>query len=175
MATAIDRLVERQDAVLNFLRDSNQLSMALDFEDSYRKLLVMACGSLFESYLLAHIYDFARSSSDIRVAEFVKNKALNPQYHTLFKWDAANVNQFLGVFGEAYKQRISTELNANVSLNQGVRDFLQIRAERNRLAHGILGEIAHDLTVQEIKDKFYSAWSFLQYLAGPLTIDSSTT
>lgn len=173
MATAIDRLVERQDAVLKFLSDANQLSMALDFEDSYKKLLVMACGSLFEFHLITHINSFVGRSSDIRVAELVRNKALSRQYHTLFKWDASNVNSFLGVFGENYKQRVSVELNANASLTTGMRNFLQIGAERNRLAHGNLGEISPDLTVQEIKEKFYSAWAFLQYLTSTLEIAPS--
>lgn len=170
MSTAIDYLIKRQDAVLDFLRDSNQLSMALDFEDSYKKLLIMACGSLFESHLVTHICDFAKSGSDIRIAELVKNKALNRQYHSLFKWDAANINHFLGVFGDVYKERISAELGANERLTEGMRNFLQLSAERNRLAHGNLGEISPDLTVQEIKDKFYSAWSFLGYLSGTLTV-----
>jgi hypothetical protein len=172
MSTAIDRLVERQDAVLTFLRDSSQLSMALDFEDSYKKLLIMACGSLFETHLVNHICDFARVAADPRIAELVKNKALSRQYHTLFNWEAANVNQFLSVFGDVYKQRISGELAASAALTRGMRDFLQIGAERNRLAHGNLGEISPDLTVQEIKDKFYSAWSFVSYVTGTLAIDS---
>ena len=168
MATVIDRLVERQDAVLNFLREANQLSMAMDFEDSYKKLLIMTCGSWFESYLINHICDFAKSAADPRISELVKNKALNRQYHTLFKWDAANINQFLGMFGEAYKQRVSAVLNEDIVLTKGMRDFLQIGVERNRLAHGNLGEISPDLTVQEIKDKFYSAWLFLQFLTSTL-------
>ena len=172
MATAIDNLVQRQDAVLSFLRQANQLSMALDFEDSYRKLLVMACGSQFETYLVAHICDYAKVAADERIAELVKNKAMSRQYHSLFKWDAANVNSFLGVFGETYKGRVSKQLASDEVLMKGVRDFLQIGAERNRLAHGNLGEISPDLTVEEIKEKYQSAWGFLQYLTSTLVLDA---
>jgi hypothetical protein len=169
MTTAIDLLIERHDAVLNFLRESNETSMALDFEDSYKKLLVLTCSSLFESLLINSIYDFAKNSSDdARIAELVRNKALSRQYHTFFDWDKTNVNKFLGVFGEGYKQDVVENLNINESLMQGMRDFLQIGALRNRLVHGNLVEASPDLTVLEIKEKFYSAWVFLEYLSGTL-------
>ncbi len=168
MTTAVEALIQRQDAVLAFLRDNGQLSLAIDFEDGYRPLLVLACGSFFESYLTDHLCNFARELSDPRIAEFLKNKALKRQYHTLFNWEAANISQFVAMFGEEYKAATNGAINSDDKLNQGMRNFLQLGAERNRIAHSSLSAISPDLTIDEIKQRYFDAWAFLQFLCGTL-------
>ena len=170
MPTAVDALIQRQDAVLAFLRENGQVSLALDFEDSYRPLLVLACGSLFETHLTDHLVEFARAASDPRIAEFVRNKGLKRQYHTLFSWDQANINQFLGLFGEPFRAAVSTAINSDENLVQGMRGFLQLGAERNKIAHTNLSAISPELTIEEIKQRYASAWNFLQFLCGKLAV-----
>ena len=168
MPTAVDALIERQDAVLAFLRESGQISLAIDFEDTYRPLLVLACGSFFETYLTDHLCTFALEASDSRLAAFLKNKGLKRQYHTLFDWERSNVNAFLGLFGEDYKSATRQTIESNEKLAQGMRNFLQLGAERNRIAHINLSAISPDLTLDEIKQRYSSAWAFLQFLCSTL-------
>jgi hypothetical protein len=169
MTTAVEALIQRQDAVLAFLRDNGQVSLAIDFEESYRPLLVLVCGSFFESHLTDHLSAFARKVSDPRIAEFLKNKALKRQYHTLFSWEQANINQFLGLFGEEYKATTSGTINADEKLIRGMRNFLQLGAERNKVAHSHLSAISPDLTIDEIKQRYSDAWAFLQFLCSTLS------
>jgi hypothetical protein len=168
MPTAVEALIQRQDAVLAFLRDNGQLSLAIDFEESYRPLLVLACGSFFETHLTDHLCAFARAVSDPRIAEFLKNKALKRQYHSLFNWEQANINQFLGLFGEEYKAAISGAINSDEKLVRGMRNFLQLGSERNKVAHSNLSALSPDLTIDEIKQRYSDAWVFLQFLCSTL-------
>jgi hypothetical protein len=168
MPTAVEALTERQDAVLVFLREAGQISLAIEFEESYRKLLVMACGSFFEAHLTDHLCDFALAVADLRIAQLVKNKGLKRQYHSLFTWDAANVNTFLGLFGEEFKTSVAREIVTENGLMLGMRSFLLLGSERNKLAHGNLGAVSTDLTIDEIKRHYDAAWNFLQFLCGKL-------
>lgn len=171
MATAIDRLIERHDCILAALTSASEISDALVFEDTYKKLLILACGSFFEDHLVTHLCDFARRAADPRVAELVRNKALSRQYHTLFDWDGArNVNRFLGLFGEDHKRKVGAKIAADRELDSAMQAFLLVGAERNRLAHGNLAVLSPDLTVEEIKSKYRDAWTFLQYLCQELSV-----
>jgi len=170
MATAVEALIQRQDAVLAFLRDNGQLSLAIDFEGSYRPLLVLACGSFFESYLTDHLCSFTLKSSDPRVAAFIKNKSLKRQYHTLFNWEQANINQFLGFFGEEYKAATIAAINSDKDLLQGMRDFLQLGSARNSVAHSNLSALSPDLTIEDIKQLYSRAWTFLKFLCNTLDV-----
>lgn len=115
-----------------------------------------------------HLCDFARAVADPRIAEFLKNKALKRQYHSLFDWERANVNQFLGLLGEDYKAATAALITADESLAQGMRHFLQLGAERNKIAHSV-SAISPDLTIGEIKQRYDNAWRFLQFLCSTLS------
>lgn len=171
MTTAIDLLIERHDRILAALQGGGEISDGLVFEDSYKKLLILACGSFFESHLVTHLNEFARSAADPRIAAFVRNKALSRQYHTLFDWDGVrNVNRFLALFGDEHKKQVVSKIASDPQLEPAMHAFLLVGAERNRLAHGNLAALSPDLTVAEIKEKYRQAWLFLQFLCSELSV-----
>lgn len=163
--TVIDALASRNDAIVGFLREKGEVSLALDAEANFKKLLVMACGSFFEEQLTGVLEAFAGRSGEARLAAFVRNKALKRQYHSLFKWDAANVNGFLGLFGEVFAKKVTKELADSEELTRSMRSFLWLGERRNQLAHGNIAAVPIDETKDEILEKFSAAWKFVRYVA----------
>ena len=56
-------------------------------------------------------------------------------YHTWFKWDDTNANQFFGLFGSEFKLAMNNRVKESEELRTSIRAFLEIGNERNRLVH----------------------------------------
>lgn len=112
-------------------------SLVIAAGDSFRKALVMAAASYFEHCLSMCVLDFVqeRAAGNGLVVGLVKNKAVSRQYHTWFKWDDTNANQFFGLFGTSFKQMMSDRVKASDELRLSIRAFLEIGNERNKLIH----------------------------------------
>ena len=139
--------------------------MAININEHFRKVLLLSCASYFESQITGTIIEFVESNSrDARICCFLKNKALKRQYHTLFNWEANNINAFLGLFGEDFKDKISKEIKDNSELSQQAKDFLIIGNERNKMVHENFLEYKLDKTFEEIVVLHNSAMKFIEYI-----------
>lgn len=100
--TPVDRLYDESASVIRALVGLSEPSLAVAAGDSFRKALVLAAASYFEHRVSSCVLEFIRERADGSglVVAFVKNKAVSRQYHTWFKWDDTNANQFFGAVWE---------------------------------------------------------------------------
>jgi hypothetical protein len=162
--TVIDGLLARHAELDGFLRERNEISLALDAEANFKRLLVMACGSYFEEQITAAVEQFAEMTGGTRLGAFVRNKALNRQYYTLFDWKGNNINSFLALFGEEFKETVGRLIQMNSSLKEGMKAFLELSNHRNQLAHRNLAAVPVEKTIAEIRQQYGAAWAFVQFL-----------
>ena len=162
MATVIDGLIHRQEEILAFLKESGELSLALEFESNLKKLLVMACGSYFESEVISWLEQYSSENAEPRLCSLIRNKALKRQYFTMFDFEAGtNANRFWGLFGADFKESVSREISQDQTHERAIRDFLKLGLERNLLAHANLAAATVDLTLEEVKQMYMRASMFI--------------
>ncbi len=162
--TVIDGILDRFESLLEFLDKSGEVSLALEADANFKKLLVLACGSFFEEQVTSMIERFVARYNDARLVTFVRRKALERQYHSLFDWDASNANKFFAFFGDQFKDAATKRLQADQELQKGMRSFMRLGQSRNVLAHGNLAANAVDGTREELVNQYREAVGFLRFL-----------
>lgn len=134
----IEELQKNYNDIRQYLIENGQISFLSNVEDYYKKILILSCASLFENQICKTIYDSARSKCPIEFSEFIRNKAIERQYHTYFNWKATNssgINTFIALWGDEFKKLFNQKINADEKLKKGAYDFLILGNERNLLAH----------------------------------------
>ena len=165
--TVIDGLLQRYGELRTFLQERGEVSLSIETEANFKKLLIMACGSYFEEQITSAIDRFATSIGEARLASFIRNKALERQYHTFFDWKTVkNVNSFLVLFGQHFKDTVGAAIGADDDLVAGMRAFLELGQQRNLLAHGNLGAMSTPKTLDEIEGQYRRAHTFVRFLIG---------
>ena len=166
MGSPIDKLILDYNELTKFLLESGQLSESINVKDHYRKILLLSCASYYETRIVSVVKNFVKQkSSDEKLCEFVSNKAINRQYHTYFNWkEKNNINNFLGLFGDNFKNKVSTEIRQDESLESNVTAFLIIGAERNSIVHENFLEYNLEKTFEEIVELHNKAIRFIEYL-----------
>lgn len=164
--TPVDRLYEESSDVIKALGVSEP-SSAISAGDIFRKALVLAAASYFEYRVSGCVLDFVeeRANGDALVIGLVKNKAISRQYHTWFKWDDTNANQFFSLFGAAFRQVMVDRVRANDDLKASIRAFLEIGNERNKLIHQDFASFALEKTLDEIYALYEKSLVFVDGLA----------
>jgi hypothetical protein len=162
--TIIDRLYENNEMLLSYLRENGEYSLLSNEESSFPKVLLLAVASYFEEKVKQILLDFFQEQTTPPLFHFVKNKAIERQYHTFFNWKAANANQFFGLFGEEFKDFMDAEIKDNDTLNDAIRAFMEIGRTRNALVHENFATFPLQKTAKEIYDLYQQALLFLQML-----------
>lgn len=162
--TIVDRLYNEFQALVAYLTQKGEISFQVTADDNFRKTLLLAAASYFENQICDDIIRFTEkvSSSNARLVEFVKNKAVSRQYHTFFSWDTRNANTFFGLFGESFRNSMADEIKNNSSLDDAIKAFIELGAERNRLVHENFGTFYLDKTVKEIYQLYKDAFLFVE-------------
>lgn len=142
-------------------------SLAIAAADNFRKALVLASASYFEHRISSCVLEFVQecAKGNDLVVGFVKNKAISRQYHTWFKWDESNANQFFGLFGSSFKQAMTERVNASEELRSSIRAFLEVGNERNKLVHQDFASFALEKTLDEIYSRYRQSLLFVDNLA----------
>jgi len=163
MSTPVDRIHSESIEIIRSLKDAGEISLALSAEDSLRKALLLAAASYFEYKLTNDVFAFVESvtNRDSLVGSLVKSKAISRQYHTWFDWDKSNANKFFGLFGEEFKTHMNGKISISSDLMDGIKSFLLIGSERNRLAHGDFASFSMSLTAQDIYMHYSAALKFV--------------
>jgi len=96
MPSIIDRIYEENEVLLNYLEERGQISLRSNVDNNFRKTLLLSAASYFESEIKESIVKFVTEfvSDENPILEFVKNKAIERQYHTYFSWKGRNANSF---------------------------------------------------------------------------------
>ena len=173
--TPVDRLYNESSAVLQALQGVPDLSLQVTAADHFRKALLLATASYFEHRVCSCVIEFVRerSGGSTLIESFVRNKAISRQYHTWFKWDETNANQFFGYFGADFKSAMSTKVRDSSDLKSSVQAFLEIGNERNKLVHQDYATFALEKTLDEIYSLYKVACQFVEYL--PIALRESNT
>ncbi len=165
MSIPIQKFIDEYDELYKTLISQNQISMAINISEHYRKVLLLSCASYYESQITDTIQEFVKSNSgDARIYCFLNNKAIKRQYHTFFNWDDNNISQFLGLFGSDFKDKIKSEIKKDPELTQNIKDFLAVGNERNKMVHENFLEYKLDKTFEEIVNLHKSAIKFIEYI-----------
>lgn len=159
----IDKLYREYEDIIKLLDKHGDLSLRSTAQDNFRKTLLMAVASYFEYKIIKNLIDFFQKNTNENDAclEFLKNKAIYRQYHTFFKWDAKNANQFFGLFGQSFKEYMEIEIKKDENLNSSVKAFLELGNERNLLVHGNYITYPLEKTTDEIYILYQKATYFV--------------
>ena len=129
------------------------------------KVMLLSCASYFEAEIQELIKKFVKQQSlDDRVLSFVQNKAIARQYHTYFKWDGKNVNSFLAMFGNDFKNEVQRKIADNEELKIQMKAFLEIGNERNKMVHENFLTYSLEKTFEEIVDLYHKGKQFVLFL-----------
>ncbi len=166
MKTLIDVMFEGSQELKGYLQSQDQISFLNDVDDQSRKALLLSAASYFEQKITELLNEHIRyvTTQNTLVISFVKNKAISRQYHTFFKWDDTNANQFWGLFGTDFKNEMKELLRRNTELDESVKAFLELGNERNKLVHGNFASFSLEKTSEEIYALYKKAVSFIDFL-----------
>ena len=81
----VERLYGEFRVLAETLEKNSEASLRITADDCFRKALLLSAASYFESAVTTQVIQFFETSSkSSRSVEFVRRKALQRQYHTLF-------------------------------------------------------------------------------------------
>ncbi len=163
--TSVDDLYrDFQDIVGNL--DQLEGSLRVTAEDTFRKSLLLAAASYFESEIKEHIMRLAgkHSGSNEMIVAFVRKKAVERQFHTYFQWESRNANSFFGLFGQGYKSYMTERVNVNQKYDEAIQAFLELGQARNQLVHQTFGSFRLERTSEEIFELYKKACIFVNSL-----------
>lgn len=159
--------------IMQYLEVNNQISFKVVADIHLKKVLLLSAASYFEDKVKEIILNFVEKNSNESnrsiIKHFVKNKALERQYHTFFSWDAKNANTFFSLFGQDFKKEADDDVKASLELKKSIQDFLELGNLRNELVHENFAIYPVEKTAEEIYQLYRSANQFVEYLSSKLT------
>ena len=164
---AIAELRRTHEEVMQLVRGSGDMSLALRVEAEFKKALVMAAASYFESTLTGIVleaFDEGTNGNGVLVS-FVRAKAVERRYHDWFNWKVSNANQFFGAFGTDFKEHMERKQKGAPEARRAVSAFLQLGHLRNEVAHKNYAVYSVQLTVDEIVRLYEDASKFVSEFA----------
>jgi hypothetical protein len=164
MATIVDHLYADNLTLLAYLNKSGEISLASTVNESFPKALVLSAASYFESFIQDAIVRVVAECTGPANAllEFVKNKAIERQYHTYFQWDRSNANSFFGLFGSEFRDFMVAQVKASPQLASSIAAFLELGNIRNQLVHQNFAVFPLQKTAEEIFGLYETALLFVQ-------------
>ena len=147
--------------------DPKEVSLRETLRVNLAKSLLLAAASYFEERVQSQLLDFMRgqTANDELVVEFIRNKAVERQYHTYFNWKEVklrSVNGFFGLFGNNFKEHMAQQIRDNGEYAGAVLAFLDIGSERNKLVHQNYARFSLEKTLEEIYDSYQLAVVFVE-------------
>ena len=142
-------------------------------EDYLRRFLLVSSASFIESELKKILIEFTDSQDNISqsIKYFIKNKAIERQYHTYFDWNAKNTNSFFKLFGQDFQQNISNKISKDKKLDSNVKSFMELGRLRNEIVHENLLEYKLEKTSDEIYSLYQDAFKFINFFKQELYIN----
>ncbi|MEU0499296.1 HEPN domain-containing protein [Mycobacterium sp. NPDC006124] len=162
----VQEVFNEHAAIVAHLQDAGELSYSTTLESTFPKIMLLSAASNLEEQVKTAVLDFVRrrAGDSEELVSFLRNKAIERQYHTFFNWDGRNANSFFGLFGESFKQRMKEHVDADPDLTQAIRDFLDLGNARNTLVHGDYAAAAMDKSARDVLTQYHSACVFVRWL-----------
>ncbi len=178
----INELVQDYNTVQKVLLEDDP-STAQNLSIHLTKILILMCASYYEQQLTEAYVEYAQRQSDYygdRPHSF-DNDQWNKSIYQIFKFgrieNPEDYNQLpgiknmlkpLGVLGERFRETIYFEIDGNDEMEQQLKDFQEIFALRNLLAHQTYVEFTSNKirgkTFLDIKQMHNNAMKFVVYL-----------
>lgn len=161
----IDDQYRQAKEIVKYFTDNKQISMLSFLEPTLTKNLLLQSASLLETEIMEVLKVFSNTkSSDDKLSNFVNNFLLERQFNRLFNENQRNVNQFLGFFGEDFKNKCIKDMDDNELLKNGAESFMELIKTRNYMIHKNLANYNLEKTIDEVYALHNSAVIFMQYL-----------
>lgn len=151
------------DSLTQFLSERGEWSFVSVVDDVFRKSLLLAAASFFESALADVIREFAADTvgQDHPLYGMVEKKGIDRQYHTWFDWDRRNANRFFAIFGESFKTFMETRVRDDPALADAISAFMEVGSDRNALVHQNFASFTVEKTANEIFDRYEKGLPFV--------------
>jgi hypothetical protein len=161
--TIVDALARDNEQLVEYLRDKGEISLLSFAENAFRKYLLLAAASYFEDLVKQIVLDVVRHEAGRAspLIPLIRKKIIEREYHKLFDWNASNANQFFGLWGEEFRERMKNHHMADQGLSEGIRAFMELGRLRNQLVHGNFAVFEIEKTPGEIYDIYRKAIVFL--------------
>ena len=169
MTSKID-IIERKyndfKEIIDYLEKNKEISLKNIADNDLKKNLLLSAASYFEDLIKEIILNFVENNSNKQIIKsFVKNKAVERQYHTYFDWKAKNANRFFSLFGEEFKMQAEIDIKNDINLKKFIQDFLELGNLRNEIVHENFTVFPIEKTAEEIFELYCSAYQFIEYLS----------
>lgn len=174
MSNVIDTIYEEYYLLTEFLEKNNEISFNNTVSDNFKKTLLLSIASFFESKITDMIFNYTvnKTENDTLLTSFVRSKAINRQYHTYFDWKCNNINQFLGCFGQVFKEKASRQIKENL-LEDNVKAFMEIGSYRNQMVHQNFASFYLDKTTEEVYELYKKAIVLVAFLEELFTMQNT--
>ena len=161
----VDRLHGEFTDLRDFLSATDGARFLPVVEGYLPRTMLLAVASYFENRLAGEVERFAAEEAGEGhvLTWLIRTKAIRRQYHTWFSWQSQNVNMFLSMFGQDFKEEASKWIDEDESLRRAVIAFLEIGRERNRLVHENFGDAPLEKTTADVYDLYKSAKVFVDW------------
>jgi hypothetical protein len=169
--SVVDRLNGEFIALLEFLQQSNELSLQVTANEQCRKALLLAAASHFEHIVTGIVTAWIErlTPTNAHIVEFVRKNGISMKYHTWFNWDQRHGRTFGGLLGSPLKEFLRQHFAATLGADDALRDFLDIGQSRNRLVHQDFGTFTLEKTTEDIYVLYVSARRFPEFLEAALS------
>ena len=162
----VDVIFEEHQALVHYLTAAGEVSLQNNVDSNFRKTLLLAAASYFETALsdslIALFSD--RTNAAEPMVEFVRNKAIGRQFHSLFQWESPNANSFFSLFGANFSHFMRAEVVSDASLDSSIKAFLELGRLRNQLVHQNFASFTLEKTVEEIYASYKVALHFIEII-----------
>jgi hypothetical protein len=154
--TGVDRLHDDFAALIALLDAQNEPSLRASVDDNFRRSLLLAAASYFESRMVACVLAFAEevTGSNAMLTEFVRIKGVERQYHSWFEWKDNNAIKFFSLFGSEFRVFMKAKVAKDAQIESAISSFMEIGRDRNRLVH----ENFASFTLEKTADDIYAAY-----------------
>jgi hypothetical protein len=160
--TVVDRLYGEFSRLLAHLLSSQEQSLEITANEQCRKALLLAAASYFEDVISTIVREWIAELAPFnrQVANWVEMTGVTRNYHKWFKWERRDARAFDGLLGTPFKDYMRQQVQTDPTLEESLRDFLEIGDSRNRLVHQNFGSFTLEKTTDEIYSLFESARRF---------------
>jgi RiboL-PSP-HEPN len=163
-ATGVDRLHDEFSAIIALLDAQSEPSLRTSVDDNFRKSLLLAAASYFESRMVLCVMTFAEEIAGAggMLTEFIRIKGVERQYHTWFNWKDNNAANFFALFGADFKAFMKAKLKRDSQLESAISSFMEIGRDRNRLVHENFASFSLEKTADDIYAAYKNGLRFVE-------------
>lgn len=162
MAVVDTIYAEFKDAA-SVLAEAGEISLQIMLDSNLRKTLLLSAASYFEYTLSREVTTFTDevTAGNILVGALVHSKAIARQHHSWFDWDRTNANKFFSLFGQEFRDHMTSRITVDETLAEGIKAFMEIGRERNLLVHSDYASYLINKTPEEIYALYQKANRFV--------------